>query len=143
MIGTSYKQDAVLFAITLLFLTLQNRAIFSLKFSGISTSVLQTNMSGFIPYDCNSFTECCVGFDFNSFDPLIYGSNVTWIYKTSSAGFSSPTCLIASIIDNPSISPTVPPISVITISTSVSSKEYIFSFIAFVIWGITCTVFPK
>ena len=106
-------------------------------------SLLQTKTSGFIPKDCNSFTECCVGFDFNSHDPDIYGSNVTWIYITSSGAFSNPTCLIASIKAYPSISPTVPPNSVITISTSVFSKLYILSFISFVTCGITCTVFPK
>ena len=102
----------------------------------MSISLLQTNIFGFIPYDCNSLTECWVGFDFISFDPVIYGSNVTWIYNTSSGFFSSPTCLIASIIERPSISPTVPPISVITISVSVSSKLYIFSFILFVTCGV-------
>jgi len=53
-------------------------------------------------------------------------------YRLSSDGISNPTCLIASTTDNPSISPTVPPISVITISTSLFSKEYIFSLIIFV-----------
>ena len=91
-------------------------------FSGISCSALQTKISGWIPKLCNSFTECCVGFDFISFDPDIYGSNVTWTYKTSSLFFSSPTWRIASIIERHYISPTVPPTSVITISTSVSSK---------------------
>ena len=111
-------QSAVRFCITLVFLTLQNSDNFSLIFSGISCSVLHTNIFGFIPRLCNSFTECCVGFYFISFEPNTYGSKVTWIYKTSSGFFSSPTCLIASIIDTPSISPTVPPISVITISIS-------------------------
>ena len=67
--GTAYKQSAVLFCITLVFLTLQNNANFSLIVSGISCSVLQTNISGWIPKLCNSFTECCVGFDFISFEP--------------------------------------------------------------------------
>ena len=49
--GTSYKQFAVLLAITLSFLTLQNKAIFSLKLFGISFSVRQTKISGFIPKD--------------------------------------------------------------------------------------------
>ena len=56
--GTSYKFSTVLFCITSCFLTLQNNAIFCFKFSSISCSALQTNMSGFIPIDCNSFTEC-------------------------------------------------------------------------------------
>ena len=99
----------------------------------MSVSVLHTNMFGFIPKLCNSFTECCVGLDFISFEPNMYGNNVTWMYKTSSGFFSSPTCLIASIIESPSISPTVPPISDITISVSVFSNPYIFYFFSFVI----------
>ena len=111
--------------------------------SGISCSVLHTKIFGCIPKLCNSFTECWVGFDFISFEPNMYGNNVTCIYTTSSGFFSNPTWRIASIIDNPSISPTVPPTSVITMSVSVFSKLYILSFISFVTCGITCTVFPK
>ena len=58
IIGTSYNIFAVLFCITSSFLTLQNSAIFSFIFSSISFSALHTNISGFIPNDCNSFTEC-------------------------------------------------------------------------------------
>ena len=64
-----------------------------------------------------------------------------YIYITSSGFFSNPTCLIASTIDSPSMSPTVPPISVITISVSVFSNPYILSLISFVICGITCNCF--
>ena len=114
--GTSYKILALLFSITFSLLTLQNIAIFSFIELGIGSSVLHTKISGFIPIDCNSFTECCVGFDFNSFVPKICGNNVTCIYATSSGNFSNPICLIASIKGKLSISPTVPPISVITTS---------------------------
>ena len=67
--GTSYSIFALLFSITFSGLTLQNIAIFSFIEFGIGSSVLHTNISGFIPIDCNSFTECCVGFDFSSFVP--------------------------------------------------------------------------
>ena len=50
------------------FLTLQNIASLSFIDSGIGISLLHTKISGFIPKDCNSFTECWVGFDFISFD---------------------------------------------------------------------------
>ena len=65
------------------------------------------------------------------------------MYITSSGLFSIPTCLIASKNGRLSISPTVPPISVITTSAPVFANEYTLSFIAFVICGITCTVFPR
>ena len=67
--GTSYNIFTVLFCITSSFLTLQNSAIFSFIDSSISFSALHTNISGFIPNDWSSFTECCVGFDFNSLEP--------------------------------------------------------------------------
>ena len=43
----------------------------------MSCSVLHTKISGLIPKLCNSFTECCVGFDLISLEPKIYGNNVT------------------------------------------------------------------
>ena len=49
--GTSYKFDAVIFAITFSGLTLQNKAILFLIFSVIGNSVLHTNTSGLIPKD--------------------------------------------------------------------------------------------
>ena len=67
----------------------------------------------------------------------MYGNSVTCIYTTSSGLFSIPTCLIASKNGKLSISPTVPPISVITTSAPSFPSEYTFSFISFVMCGIT------
>ena len=33
------------------------------------------------PIPCNSFTECCVGLDLCSSDPLRKGTNVTWMKR--------------------------------------------------------------
>mgnify|MGYP007000111046 CR=1 len=41
--------------------------------------VLQTKMSGAKPMDLSSFTECWVGFVFNSPEAVIKGSNVKWM----------------------------------------------------------------
>ena len=49
--GTSYNTSTVEFCITFSFLTLQNNAILSFIPSGIPIPDLQTNTSGFIPYD--------------------------------------------------------------------------------------------
>ena len=118
--GTSYSEGAVRFWITSFLRTLQNIPIFSSISSGISHSLLQTSIFGWIPSESISFTECCVGFDFSSFDPAINGISVTWI----DIAFSRPTSVITCLIDSRngvlSISPTVPPISVITTSVSLS-----------------------
>ena len=75
--GTAYRLSTVLFCITLSGRTLQCSAILYFIVSSIGSSDLHTNISGLIPNDCNSFTECCVGFDFNSFEPAMYGNKVT------------------------------------------------------------------
>ena len=78
-----------------------------------SFSVLQTRMSGCIPASKSVFTECCVGFVFSSPAAARNGINVRCMKRAlfSSSHFN---CLTASINGNASISPTVPPISVIT-----------------------------
>ena len=94
--------------------------------------------------ESNSFTECCVGFVFIS--PLFerYGISVTCMYKQFSFPTSLATCLIASKKGVLSISPTVPPISVMTISDcDALPARYTLLLISFVICGITCTVAPK
>jgi len=61
--------------------------------------------------------------------------------------FSRPTssgiCRIASRKGRLSMSPTVPPISVITTSVSASASCLTTSLISLVMWGITCTVLPR
>src|SRR5699024_12410281 len=68
----------------------------------------------------------------------MYGNNVQCMYMT----FSLPSCVlnwrIASMNGRPSMSPVVPPISVITISASVASPlRNILDLISFVICGMT------
>ena len=57
-------------------LTLQNNANFAFSFSGISLSERQTKISGVMPIDRNSLTECCVGLVFSSPDAPRYGNKV-------------------------------------------------------------------
>ena len=117
--GASYKHFKVLFSITHSSLTLQNIAIFLKMFCSRGSSHLKTMIFGFIPKPNNSFTECWVGFDLCSSDPLKYGTKQTWINKLLFLPTSKDTCLIASINGWDSISPIVPPISVITTSAFV------------------------
>src|SRR5690606_18162112 len=106
-------------------------------------SVLQIKTSGWIPMLLSSFTLCWVGLVFSSPALDKYGTKVTWIYITFSLPTSYLICLMASKKGRESISPTVPPISVITTSISLSLEALIIlSLISFVIWGITCTVPP-
>ena len=52
--------------ITALCRTLQNWPILRRSLSGISISQRQSRMSGWMPMDRSSFTECCVGLVFIS-----------------------------------------------------------------------------
>ena len=63
-------------AIIFFLLTLQKSAIFSFSLLGMGTSERQTNISGLIPIDLNSFTECCVGLVFSSPDDERNGKSV-------------------------------------------------------------------
>jgi len=58
--------------------TLVNNAIFLRSSDGKGFSERQTRMSGWIPIDRSSLTECCVGFVLISDDVGIYGTNVRW-----------------------------------------------------------------
>ena len=46
--------------------TLQNSAIFFRSLAGISRSERHKRMSGWMPIERSSLTECCVGLVFNS-----------------------------------------------------------------------------
>ena len=122
--------------------TLQNNDIFFLWSNGIDCWDLQIIMSGWTPILLNSFTECWVGLVFISSDDFKKGTKVKWINNVFDLPYSFENCLIASTNGKLSISPTVPPISHITKSSFVISF-FINSFIRFVIWGITWTVFPR
>ncbi len=143
-IGTSYMVSASRASITLLSCTLQKRAIFFLISGGRGYSDLHTRISGCTPASNNCLTECCVGLVFNSLAVLRYGINVKWIARVLRAPISHRVWRTASINGSDSISPTQPPISVITISYfPVSPSFRKFSLISSVIWGTTWTVFPR
>ena len=116
--GASYNVSTSRFCMTHLLGTLQKRAILSLIPSSKGRSVRQTMISGWIPIPCNSFTLACVGFVFISPDAPRYGIKVTWIKMA----FSRPTSCWNWRIDSKkgwlSISPTVPPTSIIAICVS-------------------------
>ena len=69
--GTSYKDGIVVLLITQSSETLQKSDIFLRISSGIFCSQRVTIISGWIPTPISSFTECCVGFDLNSSEPLM------------------------------------------------------------------------
>jgi hypothetical protein len=70
------------------------------------------------------------------------GSSVTWMKAHRPRGSSLPSWRIASRNGSPSMSPTVPPISQITMSASSASCST-NSLIALVTCGITWTVPPR
>ena len=100
---------------------MQNKDIFLLWSKGIDCCDLQITISGWIPIDLNSLTECCVGFVLISSDDLRKGTKVKWINNVLLFPISFENCLIASKKGKLSISPTVPPISQITKSSSLMS----------------------
>ena len=116
--GTSYRVEAVAFWMTHSGRTLQNRAIFRRTSSVMGTPHRHTRMSGWMPRERSSFTECWVGLDFSSPEPGTWTIRGTWINATSPRGRSARTWRMASKKGWDSISPTVPPISQITTSTS-------------------------
>ena len=122
--------------------TLQKSAIFFFISSGIARSARQRRMSGRMPMERSSLTECCVGFVFSSSEAAIQGTSVTWTL----IAFPRPTSLrnwrIASRNGRDSMSPTVPPISTMTTSLSAETRR-MQSLISSVTWGITWTVLPR
>ena len=70
MRGASYSVGKVMFSMTQSRLTLQKSEILSKIDSSRGSSHRSTIMSGLIPMPCSSFTECWVGLDLCSSDPL-------------------------------------------------------------------------
>ena len=68
-------------------------------------------MSGWMPIERSSLTECWVGLVFSSPADGMYGSSVRWMKTAWPRGSSLPSWRIASKNGRPSMSPTVPPIS--------------------------------
>ena len=138
MSGAMYRFGSVRFSITQSGFTLQNIDILRNIDSSRGSSHLRTIISGLIPIPCSSFTECWVGFDLCSSEPRRNGTSVTCMKRLFPLPSSSAICLAASRNGWDSISPIVPPISVITTSASVCFPTlYTKFFISLVICGIT------
>ncbi|OPZ34343.1 MAG: hypothetical protein BWY99_02575 [Synergistetes bacterium ADurb.BinA166] len=90
----------------------------------------------------SSCTLCWVGLVFSSRAASSHGTNVTWQYSTFSRPTLDAICLMASRKGSPSMSPTVPPISAMTMSL-LSPVRRMRSCISLVMCGITCTVPPR
>ena len=98
-------------------------------------------MSGAIPMRRSSLTECWVGFVLSSPAWPMYGTSVRWMNMQRRRPTSTGNWRIASRNGSDSMSPTVPPISVITKSTSLDSAiSRIRCLISSVMWGTTWTV---
>ena len=111
--------------------------------AGISRSARQTIASGWMPIERSAATECWVGLVFSSPDGPMNGTSETCRKKQLSRPMSCRTWRAASRKGSDSMSPTVPPISVITTSTSAEPIARIRSLISLVMCGMTCTVSPR
>ena len=96
-----------------------------------------------IPISRRRPTECCVGLVLISPEARRYGSKVRCMKRTFSRPFSSPNCRMASKKGRLSMSPTVPPISLMTTSTSSEAIFSMLALISLVMCGTTCTVDPR
>ena len=92
------------------------RAILFLSGSGTSRSQRRISASGVMPMLRSAATECWVGLVFSSPDGAMKGTSEQCRKKQFSRPTSWRTCRAASRNGSDSISPTVPPISVITTS---------------------------
>ena len=121
-----------------------NSAIFLRMSRSSPPSERQSSMSGWMPMRRSSLTECCVGLVFSSPAWPMYGTSVRWMYMQLRRPTSTGNCRIASRNGSDSMSPTVPPISVMTTSTSlVSPMSRIRCLISSVMCGTTWTVAPR
>ena len=101
-------------------------------------------MSGWMPMRRSSWTECWVGLVFSSPACPRNGTSVRCTNMQLSRPWSTWNWRSASRNGSDSMSPTVPPISVITMSTSCASATSRMRFlISSVMWGITWTVPPR
>ena len=98
-----------------------NSAIFLRMSTDSSDSLRQSSMSGWMPMRRSSLTECCVGLVLSSPACPMYGTSVRWMKRQLRRPTSTGNWRIASRNGSDSMSPTVPPISVITTSTSLVS----------------------
>ncbi len=121
--------------------TFVNKAILALSSLEISISQRARITSAAIPIERNSLTECWVGFVLISLAAFRYGTSVRCI-NIACRPYSTPSCRIASRKGSDSISPTVPPISIMATSKP-SAAFTTFFLISSVMCGITCTVPPR
>ena len=108
----------------------------------IGCSLRQIRMSGWIPICISSRTECWVGLVLSSPAAAMKGTRVRWMNNALSRPTSWRNCRMASRNGSDSMSPTVPPISVITTSCPGAGRRMAF-LISSVMWGMTCTVEPR
>jgi len=71
--------------------TLVNRAIFLRSPSGSDMAARHSRMSGWMPMDRSSLTECCVGLVLISPDVEMYGTSVRWMNSGSRARAPRPS----------------------------------------------------
>ena len=122
--------------------TFEKSAIFSFIARDSGICVRQRRMSGWMPISRISLTECCVGFVFSSPAVAMYGTSVTWMLSAFCGPASIFIWRMASRNGSDSMSPAVPPISMMATSTpSVASRTR--ALISSVMCGITCTVAPR
>ncbi len=124
--------------------TFVNRAIFSRTSFDSGRSERQMSMSGWIPSSSRALTLCCVGFVLISPADVMYGTSVTWMAMALVRPSMNINWRMASRNGRLSMSPTVPPTSVMT--TSYSPLSPIFwnrRLISSVMCGMTCTVAPR
>ena len=119
------------------------RLILRLRPSLIGRSLRATIASGWMPMDRSAATECWVGLVFSSPLGPMYGSSETCRKKQRSRPISCLIWRIASRNGRLSMSPTVPPTSVMTTSTSGPPMSRMRALISFVMCGMTCTVSPR
>ena len=110
---------------------------------GTGRSARSTMASGWMPMLRSAATECWVGLVFSSPDGPMYGSSETCRKKTLSRPISWRTWRTASRNGSDSMSPTVPPTSVMTTSTSGPAIARMRDLISLVMCGMTCTVSPR
>ncbi len=109
----------------------------------IGRSERQTIASGVMPIVRSACTECWVGLVLSSPLGPMYGIRLTCKKKQRSRPTSCRTCRAASRNGSDSMSPTVPPTSVMTTSTSGPPSARMRSLISLVMCGMTWTVSPR
>jgi hypothetical protein len=97
--------------------TLEKSAIFSFTARESAICVRQSSTSGWMPISRISLTECCVGFVLSSPAVGMNGTRVTWIESAFCQPASILSWRMASRNGSDSMSPAVPPISMMATST--------------------------